>query len=452
MNDFLRRHWKLLGGSLSVVVAAAILLPGILHSYGPWAAEGRNGQLTAKEFAAKDANTRSTEAIAGLERRIEQQPTNLKSRLELASAYLQRARETGDPALYSLADRTLASALKIDPTSADVIAMQGTVALARHDFALALKLGRQALATDDERARFYGVVADAQIELGDYDGALESLQQMVNRKPDFASFSRVAYARELYGDTEGAIEAMQSAIEAGSSAPENVAWANVQIGNAYLSLNNERSASTAYDASLRAYPDYAGALAGQARIAAANGDFAKAVPLYQRAFERIPLAEYAIALGDVYQQMGDSQKATRQYDLVQAIDKLQTSNGVNTDMEIALFMVDHGIDPAGSLEKARKAFAVRPSIHAADVLAWALYQQGKTAEALGYSKQALRLGTRDPLMLFHAGMIAKANGDARSGELYLEQAVRLNPNFSLLYAKQAATALADVRAQAVAAR
>ena len=86
------------------------------------------------------------------------------------------------------------------------------------------------------------------------------------------------------------------------------------------------------------------------------------------------------------------------------------------------------------------------------MLAWALYQQGKTSEALGYSKQALRLGTRDPLKFFHAGMIARANGDPKAGELYLEQAVRLNPNFSLLYAKQAATALADVRAQVVAAR
>ena len=452
MNDFLRRHWKLLSGGLVGVAMAAILVPGIVRSYGPWADAGNSGQLTAQELVRKDANTRSAEAIAGLERRTQQQPTDLRSRLELASAYLQRARETGDPALYSLADRVLAEALKIDPTSADVIASQGTVALARHDFALALKLGQQALASDDERSRFYGVVADAQIELGDYAGALESLQQMVSRKPDFAAFSRIAYARELYGDTEGAIEAMQSAIEAGSSVPENLAWAHAQIGNAYLALNNQRSAAGAYEASLRVYPNYAGALSGQAHIAAANGDFAKAATLYQQAFERIPLAEYAIALGDVYQQMGDAQKATRQYDLVQAIDKLQSSNGVNTDMELALFLADHGIDPAGSLDRARKAFTARPSIHAADVLAWALYQQGKTSEALGYSKQALRLGTRDPLKFFHAGMIARANGDPKAGELYLEQAVRLNPNFSLLYAKQAATALADVRAQVVAAR
>lgn len=448
MNDFLRRHWKLLTGGLVGVVVAAILVPGIADSYGPWANEGKSGPLTAQELAGKNAERRSTEAIAGLERKAQQQPSDLKVRLDLANAYLQRAREAGDPALYTLADKTLGEAAKLDPTSADVIASQGTVALARHDFALALKLGKQAVAIDPERARFHGVVADAQIELGQYDEALESLQEMVNRRPDFASFSRVAYARELYGDTEGAIEAMESAIEAGSSAPENIAWAYAQIGNAYLSLNNTRSAAAAYESSLRTYPNYAGALAGQAHISAANGDLAKAATLYQAAFERIPLAEYAIALGDVYQQLGEGQKAARQYELVQALDKLQASNGVNTDLELALFLVDHGIDPAGSLERARKAFAARPSIHAADVLAWALYQQGNAAEALGYSKQALRLGTRDPLKLFHAGMIAKANGDAKSGEFYLEQAVRLNPNFSLLYAKQAADALAEVRAQA----
>ena len=143
MNDFLRRHWKLLTGALIGVVAAAILVPGILNSYGPWADQGNSGPLTAQQFANKDANTRSTEAIAGLERKAQQQPSDVKTRLELAGAYLQRARETGDPALYSLADRVLAEALKLDPTSADIIATQGTVALARHDFALALKLGQQ---------------------------------------------------------------------------------------------------------------------------------------------------------------------------------------------------------------------------------------------------------------------------------------------------------------------
>ena len=68
------------------------------------------------------------------------------------------------------------------------------------------------------------------------------------------------------------------------------------------------------------------------------------------------------------------------------------------------------MDLQTSLEKARAAYDERPSIHAADALAWTLYKTGNYKEAQKYSSEALKLGTRDPLMLFHAGMISKALG------------------------------------------
>jgi Tfp pilus assembly protein PilF len=90
--------------------------------------------------------------------------------------------------------------------------------------------------------------------------------------------------------------------------------------------------------------------------------------------------------------------------------------------------------------------ARRPSIHAADVLAWALYQTGDYTEAKAASQQALRLGTRDALMLYHAGMIALKLGETAQAEAYLSQALVLNPHFSLRYADQARQTLAELRA------
>ncbi|HEX5699857.1 MAG TPA: tetratricopeptide repeat protein, partial [Rubrobacter sp.] len=322
-----------------------------------------------------------------------------------------------------------------------------SLALARHDFEAALGHGSRALALDPENARYHGIVGDAQIELGMYEEAIASYQEMVDRRPDFASFSRVAHARELYGDPEGAIEAMEFALQAGSGTPENVAWAHVQLGNLWFTSGKLEEAQRAYGLSTKTIDSYAPALAGRARVATARGDLEQAATLYQQAFNRMPLPEYAIALGDVYAAMGDLKKAEERYELVRNMDKLLRANGVDTDLEIALFNADHEIELQTSLEKARTAYDARPSIHAADTLSWTLYKVGNYQEAQRYASEALQLNTRDPIKLFHAGMIAKALGHDEQAREYLQQAIDLNPHFSLLYTDEAADSLKTLKAE-----
>jgi tetratricopeptide (TPR) repeat protein len=145
--------------------------------------------------------------------------------------------------------------------------------------------------------------------------------------------------------------------------------------------------------------------------------------------------------------MGEKKEAAEQYALVRAIDKLYRANGVDTDLEIALFYADHDMKLQTSLEKARSAYDARPSIHAADALAWTLYKTGNYKEAQKHSSEALKLGTRDPLKLFHASMIAKALGQREQAREYLQQAVELNPHFSLLYSDEAADSLKALNAK-----
>src|SRR5215204_5492518 len=390
----------------------------------------------------------STDSLVGdLQQRIRDNPKDFDSHINLANAYLQKVREIGDPSLYTKTEDLLDQAQKLDGHSPEVFATRGTLALARHDFQAALEYGTRAQALDPESARYHGIVGDAQIELGMYDEAIQSYQEMVDRRPDFASFSRVAYARELYGDPEGAIEAMEFALQAGSGTPENVAWTHVQLGNLWFTSGKLEEAQKAYGLSTETVSAYAPALAGQAKIATARGDLEQAATRYQQAFNRMPLPEYAIALGDVYAEMGERDKAEEQYDLVRSIDKLLRANGVDTDLEIALFTADHDIDLQTSLEKARAAYDARPSIHAADALAWTLYKSGNYKEAREYSSEALRLETRDPLKLFHAGMISKAFGEKEQARTFLQQAVDLNPRFSLLYADEAADSLKTLKAR-----
>lgn len=386
--------------------------------------------------------------IARLQDRIRANSNDINAYNQLGNAYLQRVRETGDPSSYGMAEAAFKGALERAPNNLEAVVGQGALALARHDFRKALALGEQARALNSSISRVYGVIADAQIELGMYEDAVKTTQVMVDMRPDLSSYTRVSYLRELNGDPQGAIEAMQAAVTAGGPNAENTQWTRVQLGNLFWNQGDLQSAERQYQQALVALPDYLHALAGLARVRGAQARYDEAIALYTRALKRMPVPEYVIALGDVYARKGDKTAAKQQYDLVQAIAKLFIANGVNMDLETALFFADHDLSLGASLQKARAAYAARPSIQTADGLAWTLYKTGNVADAQRYAAEALRLQTRDPIKLFHAGMIAKALGQRDQARRYLQAALNLNPRFSLLYDNLARTALDELNAQA----
>jgi tetratricopeptide (TPR) repeat protein len=159
--------------------------------------------------------------------------------------------------------------------------------------------------------------------------------------------------------------------------------------------------------------------------------------LQRRAVATIPLPHLVAQLGDLLAAAGRPAEARRQYELVAAIDRLQTANGVRTDLETALFRTDHGIRLAETLALARRARADRPSILGDDVLAWALARNGRCDEALGYSKRSLRLGTRDASFFFHRGMIERCLGHSGEAGRWFVRALETNPHFSLRWSPTA---------------
>jgi tetratricopeptide (TPR) repeat protein len=102
------------------------------------------------------------------------------------------------------------------------------------------------------------------------------------------------------------------------------------------------------------------------------------------------------------------------------------------------------VDLAGGLAAAQAEWARRQSITVADALAWQLYANGRYRDALGYSNQALRLGTRSALFFFHRGMIQKALGRTADARRDLATALDINPHFSILWSQTAARTLAEL--------
>jgi len=118
-------------------------------------------------------------------------------------------------------------------------------------------------------------------------------------------------------------------------------------------------------------------------------------------------------------------------------------NGTLYNRLFALFLADHDLKAEEAYADAKKEYETRRDIYGADALAWTALKAGKLDEAQSAIKDALRLGTRDARLFYHAGMIARARGDAASARDYLQRALKLNPQFDPLQATIAAKALAE---------
>jgi tetratricopeptide (TPR) repeat protein len=437
---------------LVALAAAGTLLLSITGCGGGRESSSPTAQPAAtSESAASLASERSAARIEFLERRADGDPLDVFSLNELAIEHMQRARATGDVSSLSRASSALERSLQRQPDgNYEALALSASLAVAQHAFARGLDLAQQAVDLRPDAAYAYGAFGDALMGLGRYDEAAAAYADMHRIEPSLGSYSRLALLAQAYGRTGQALDCWREALAIADSSdiPEHEAWARAQIANLAFNAGNLVEAHAQYQASLAALPDYVHALAGLGRVAAARGDFDGAIAHYTEALAGVPLPEYAAALGDVYEAAGDAQRAADQYALVEAVAALHEANGVDLDLQIALFNADHHRDLGATVERARALYEAQPSIAAADALAWALYQRGDIAAARVAIAGALRTGTREPSILFHAGMIERASGDSAAALAHLDDTLRANPQFSVRHAPVARAAFDQLRLEA----
>lgn len=371
----------------------------------------------------------TTAEIETLTTRIAASPNDAAAHRDLGFAYLQRARETADPTDYARAEAAIARARDLASDDVLVLIATGSLQLSRHEFEAALATGEAALATAPGLGAAQGIVVDALVELGRYEEAAVLVDRMLATSRDIASLSRASYLLEIHGDLEGAVAAMREAAAAPALAPENTAYVTAVLGNLLVYAGDVAGARRAYGEALALVPGHAPSIAGLGRLATGDGDLAQAAVHFERAATILPLPEYVVALGESLEAAGNPAAARRWYALARAESELLRANGVVVDLELALFEADHG-DPGLAVELARAAYRATPTIRAADALAWALHRSGRTPEAVALSTEALRLGTLDPVLRFHAGAIAAALGDREAASSAIETALALDPGFS----------------------
>jgi tetratricopeptide (TPR) repeat protein len=355
----------------------------------------------------------------------------------VAVSYLQKLRETGDGSYLERAGQVLDAVLQRDGKNYEALRLRNEIQLNLHQFAAVAEDSRTLAKIAPGDPRNWGTLGDALMEMGEYDRAADAYQQMVNLRPGLASYNRVAFYRFVTGNAEGAIQAMQNAIGASSRVPENLAWCLVDLGWMYFKTGKIDEAAAAFGNALGVFPGYHRAWAGMGQVLSAQGSVVDAIKSYRKAEDVVPLPEYAAALAELYAAAGNETEARKQEALIDFIDQMGQAKGEKTNRNLALVYADQGRKLERALALARAELDSRRDVYSYDALAWALFKNGKYAEAEEAAARALRLNTAEPAFYYHAGRIAAALGKGCEAKKYEERMLSLNPKFDVRAATDA---------------
>jgi tetratricopeptide (TPR) repeat protein len=408
-------------------------VPPDAASTAPGAPEASGGALA---LPTTGSSSRTVAEIARLTELVSADPGNEDAHRDLGFAVAQRVRETADPSLYAPALAAFDAALALEPEDALALVGVAGIELGKHEFEKALQTAGRAIELSPSLVAAHAARLDALVELGRYDDAQRAAGELLGLGIDQTTLARVSYIDELQGRLPEAVAAMRRATTEPAPARENSAYVSALLGNLLVYDGDIAGAETAYDAALNLVPEHAPSLAGQGRLAVGAGRLDDAIALFRNAAAVVPLPEYVLALGDAQAASGDDAAAKQSYDLARAEIQLFEAAGVVVDVDLAIFEADHG-DPEAAIRHATAAYAATPTVRAADAMAWALHRLGRDAEAAGYSAKALRLGSIDPILRYHAGAIEAALGNADAARSDLQQALDLDPGFSAVGAAEA---------------
>ncbi len=351
-------------------------------------------------------------AIEGLIDQLRRNPDDMKTKLQLAMAYIQESRVTGNHAYYDEAAYKLVNqVLEKDPKNFDGLAAKTTILLSQHHFADALTAANEFVVLYPDAAFGYGLLTDAHVELGNYSEAVKACDKMNALRPDLRSYSRAAYLREIHGDFEGAKEVMLLAVKSGVPALEQTEWCRVQLGHLYEKTNDLKKAEELYQESLALRPDYAYALAGLGRLAMKKGNYTEGGTFFEKAAAQTMDFDFQEKIIDCLDKTNPVKANEAKQKLVAELlkhatdEKAAADKGHYADKELAYIYLKMG-DTQRALDHATREWMRRPdNIEVNECLAWVYFQKNDFAQANMYIQRAMKTNSQDPLLKERAAQI-----------------------------------------------
>jgi tetratricopeptide (TPR) repeat protein len=361
----------------------------------------------------------------------------------LGDALAQRLRESNDQAYYGFAESVYQQAISLKPDCADAMNGMAWVEGGRHHFDQSIAWGTKVLTIAPDSADAFGILGDADVELGNYDLATDHYQKMMDLRPDLSSWSRGAYLLWITGKKVEANHLMEKAIRAGGAFAENTAWCRAKLAMMLIHDGAFVAAAKVLEPSLREQSRNPHVVLAAARLATATRETDVAQQYYRMLLESGPNHDAFVGLGDLQSDQGNSEEAEKFYRQVEELHAAHLATGVHDHVQIARFLADHDRNLVEALRLAEQHKLTR-NVLEADVLAWVYYKNGDQPHAIEAIKLALSQQTPDAEIHYHAGMIAAMAGDRDSAERHLEAAIAMNPQFNLLQVAIARNTLAKL--------
>lgn len=272
---------------------------------------------------------------------------------------------------------------------------------------------------------------------GDVDKALTLMTQAVEAKrKSLASTESIDGANALayYRTAFGELAFRTGKLDV---AKEQFQKAISLVGEAHAKLHALDIPHDERDPRLFAGP----ATAGLARVYGAQGDAQRAERSWRSVNARTDDPAILASLVTFYRARNDAKTSRRHLERA-----LKLSKGKLAQRRVrALLLAEDKATQKEALELAEALHAESPNLEACDALAWVLHLQGDQERAAEILKPLVDLGTRDPEVLYHAGLIAQARKQTEDARRLLKGSLALNPAFDPVMSPDAKKRLEQLR-------
>jgi tetratricopeptide (TPR) repeat protein len=377
-----------------------------------------------------ELDTPAEQKIASARRWIEKDPGSYAARNALALALTRRARETADPSYYHQAEEALEASFRISPDNFEAARLSVWALLGKHEFARALEEAKTLKARMPDDLLTYAFLADANVELGNYAEAEEAAQWLLDLRPgNVPGLTRGAFLRELFGDIDGALEWMLMAHDQSHfNEYEDRAWIRTHMGHLEASRGRLDASEEHLAQALELFPEYHYALGELAKVRLGQKRFDEAVSLLRLRYQKAPHPENLYELAEALAAAGETKEADGLFATFEEKARAESERLDNANRELLFFYADHASKPEEALAIGEREIGRRRDVFTRDAYAWALYRNGRSADARKEITAALEVGIRDARMLYHAGTISAASGDREAAARYFQESLTLNPH------------------------
>ncbi len=352
-------------------------------------------------------NTPAQDRIAFVNAQLTKTPDKSSLYTEFAIALVRRERETSDTSLLGQAQSAVDKSLKFAPENLEAEKVEAAILLGQHEFQKALVLAQSINKKVPDDVLSYGYIADADLALGDYDAAEKAAQWMLDLRPDnVPGLIRGAELRQIFGDTDGALQFLNSAYQQTSSEQtEDSAWILTRMAELNLAVGKLDIADQLLQKASASFPDYYYSLEVLARLRSAQTKYAEAADLLHRRNQQFPQLQSLYAEAEALDRAGNPDKAKTLYTEFEKQARAVMSRPNNDNRDLILYYISYKHDPAEAVRIAALETSQRHDVETLDAYAVALYANHDYSQAQKQIEKAMAPGIRDAAIFYHAAQI-----------------------------------------------